>query len=141
MSREFWKGYRLGIWLPMLLGGALFMPAAYFGDFVMDARTYGDLVISIPAEVWSTVLFLSSAIYILFLFINGRWAYSWMVRIAASFFGAGKMSLFAVSAYHSAGHDVVVLFGAAIAVGILGTVYIDAREAVLSGGRVVGAWN
>lgn len=136
MTRDFWKGFRLGVWLPMLIGGALFMPAAYSGDFFMDEVTYGKLVLSIPAELWATVLFGSSFFYIVFLFINGRLWWSWIVRVIASLFGAGKMTLFSVSAYGSAGHDVVVMFGGAFAAAIMFAVYIDAREAVAGGGRV-----
>ncbi len=140
MTRDFWKGYRLGVWTPMLIGGALFMPSAFSGDFFMDEATYGKLVISIPAEVWASALFGSSLVYIVFLFINGRLWWSWMVRVLASAVGVGKMTLFAFSAFQSAGHDVVIMFGAAFAAAILFAVWIDAKEAVQAGGRV-GPWN
>ncbi len=120
----------------MFIGGALFMPPAFSGDFFMDEGTYGKLVLSIPAEVWASALFGSSLIYIIFLFINGRLWWSWIVRILASMVGAGKMTLFALSAYESAGHDVVIMFGIAFAAAILFAVWIDAKEAAMTGGRL-----
>lgn len=133
LTRNGWKGFRFGVWLPLLLGGLLFLGPAYSESFVMDEATYGALVISIPAEVWATCLFGSSLVYMVFLMINGRWKYSWVVRIAAAMVAASKFTLFVVSASQSGGHDIVILFGFAFVVSIFCTIWIDAREVVFQG--------
>lgn len=133
MSRDLAKGYRFGVFIPLFLAGAIFLVAAFSGSFVMSANVYGQAVVSIPAELWASVLFGSSLCYLSFLMINGRWKHSAKLRIASAFMGAVKFAVFAYSAAASAGHDIVVIFGVVFVFAILSCLGIDAREAVLQG--------
>ena len=139
VSRLFLKGWRAGVWSVLLLGGALFMGPAWSGSFVMDAHTYGELVVSIPAEAWASILFGGSLVYLIMLAVNGDWYRSWIVRVAAALIVSIKFAFFVVSAVRTGGHDIVILFGAAFLVCILTTVWIDAREGVAYRGRPPGA--
>lgn len=82
----------------MLIGLKLFI-ATSASAVTMSPEVYGDLAYSIEAESWALLFITTSSFYTAFIYINGRWKYSPLMRLLASLTLVLAHAVIGVSSY------------------------------------------
>lgn len=102
-------------WAVTFFGAAcLFWVSAHLEIFTMPPEMYG-AAMEIPAEVWSGLLVFSSAVWLFGIYINGRWRWSPLLRVAGC---GGHLTFNLIFLWTSATApmgDVVALFSVSFA--------------------------
>jgi len=106
-----WKqvqtAYQLHLWWAALV----FWLAAGAGLNAMAPDAYGDIATAIPVKSWAGAIMSASTVYLLGIFINGRWRWSSFLRMFGAAFHVASFTLFTVSAYTAPGGILIIAFG------------------------------
>jgi hypothetical protein len=129
VTRDFWKGLRVGVWSIFFIAGSIFWVSSHSGAFSMSLDVYGPAVIEVPAVVWAGMLFIPSVAYLVALYINGRRWWTPVVRMLSALVVATKFAAFAVSALPALYGDIVVIWGVVLGAAAAFCACIDGIEA------------
>jgi len=93
-----WKQAQAAYQFPLFMVAVIFWVASQIGVSAMAENVYGELAISIPVKAWAGGLLSASSIYLLGIYINGRWRWSASLRFIGALAHSATFGLFSFSA-------------------------------------------
>jgi hypothetical protein len=103
----------------MMLGisVAFWIAAKASHDPVMDARTYGEWVVGIDAEIWAASIMLASFVFLMGIVINGEWRHSPIMRFIGAAWHVLTLGAFCVGSFGAPfGDPILIMSGGAFCV-------------------------